>query len=61
MKSIVKKWLEYARADLEAAEVLVSHPKSHYSHQLAVLHCHQAIEKIIKTFISPRQKRCSYG
>ena len=51
MKNIVQKWLEYAKADLEAAEVLVGHPKSHYSYQLAVLHCHQAIEKILKTKI----------
>lgn len=51
MNSIVKKWLEYAKADLEAAEVLIKHPKSGYSYQSAVLHCHQAIEKIIKTVI----------
>lgn len=51
MKDLVKRWLEYAKADLEAAEVLVNHPKSHYSYQLAVLHCHQAIEKILKTVI----------
>lgn len=51
MKIAVKKWLEYAKADLEAAEVLTKHPKSKYSYQLAVLHCHQAIEKILKTVI----------
>jgi HEPN domain-containing protein len=51
MKTIVNKWLESAKADMEAAEVLVKHPKSHYSFQLAVLHCHQAIEKMLKTKI----------
>lgn len=51
MEPLVKKWLEYAKADLEAAEVLTEHPRSHYSYQLTVLHCHQAIEKILKTKI----------
>ncbi|OGC23551.1 hypothetical protein A3J90_01350 [candidate division WOR-1 bacterium RIFOXYC2_FULL_37_10] len=51
MNTHVEKWLNYAKADLEAAEVLVTHPKSFYSYQLTVLHCHQAIEKILKTFI----------
>lgn len=51
MDVIVKKWLEYAKADLEGAEVLMMHPKSHRSYQLAVLHCHQAIEKLLKTVI----------
>jgi len=39
------------KADLEAAEVLVRAGKTSYSYQLAVLHCHQAIEKILKTII----------
>jgi len=51
MNDIAKKWLDYAKADLEVAEVLVKNPKSKYSLQLAVLHCHQAIEKILKTII----------
>ncbi len=53
-EAIIKKWLDYAKADLEAAEVLAQHPKSHWSYQLAVLHCHQAIEKILKTIIVAR-------
>ena len=48
MEEIVKKWLEYAKTDLEAAEVLVKAGKSPYSYQAAVLHCHQAIEKNFK-------------
>ncbi|MBU3924414.1 HEPN domain-containing protein [Patescibacteria group bacterium] len=56
MEVIVKKWLDYAKADLEAAEVLSQHPKSHWSYQLAVLHCHQAVEKILKTIIVARDE-----
>lgn len=51
MKKITKKWLDYARADLEAAEVLLKSGKTHWSYQLCLLHCHQAIEKILKTII----------
>lgn len=51
MNVIVKKWFDYAKADLEAAEILTQHPKSSWSYQLAVLHCHQAIEKLLKTVI----------
>lgn len=51
MDVIVKKWLDYAKADLEAAGILMEHPKSSWSYQLAVLHCHQAIEKLLKTVI----------
>lgn len=51
MDVIVKKWLDYAKADLEAAEILMKHPKSSWSYQLAILHCHQAIEKLLKTVI----------
>ena len=51
MKKVTKKWLDFARADLEAAEVLLNSGKTHWSYQLCVLHCHQAIEKILKTII----------
>lgn len=56
MNDIVKKWFEYAKADLEAAEILAKNPKSDYSYQLAVLHCHQAIEKLLKTVIVANKK-----
>lgn len=56
MERLVKKWFEYAKVDLEAAEILANSPKSHYSYQLSVLHCHQAIEKIIKTVIVSQKK-----
>ena len=51
MDVITKKWFGYAKAYLEAAEILMKHPKSSWSYQLAVLHCHQAIEKLLKTVI----------
>ena len=51
MKKITKKWLEYAKGDLEAAKVLLKSAKSNYSFQLCVLCCHQAIEKILKAII----------
>ena len=51
MDKITGKWLEYAKADLEAAEVLVRAGKTSHSYQLAVLHCHQAVEKIFKTTV----------
>ena len=51
MKSITKKWLDFARADLEGAKVLLRSGETHWSYQLCVLHCHQAIEKILKTVI----------
>lgn len=31
MERLVKKWFEYAKADLEAAEILANSTKSHYS------------------------------
>lgn len=51
MKNLTEKWLDFAKADLEAAEVLLKSGKTHWSYQLCVLHCHQAIEKILKTVI----------
>jgi len=50
-EQLIKKWLDYAKADMEAADVLAKNPKSSWSYQLAVWHCHQAIEKILKTVI----------
>ena len=34
---------------MEAAKVLLKSGETHWSYQLYVLHCHQAIEKILKT------------
>ena len=51
VNTLTRKWLEYAKADLEAAVVLVKSGKTHYSYQAAVMHCHQAEEKMLKTLI----------
>lgn len=51
MNKLTKKWLEFAKADLEAAEVLLKSGKTHWSYQLCFLHCHQALEKILKMAI----------
>ncbi len=56
MKKLTKKWLDFAKADLEAAGVLLKSGETHWSYQLCVLHCHQAIEKILKTVIVDREK-----
>lgn len=56
MSSLIEKWLAYAKADLEAAMVLVGSAISHYSYQLAVLHCHQAIEKMLKTVLITKKE-----
>lgn len=56
MEKITRKWFQFARGDLEAAGVLLKSAKTHWSYQLCVLHCHQAIEKILKTIIVNRRK-----
>lgn len=56
MKTITKKWLEYAKADLEGAETLLKAGKSQWTDQLCVWHCHQAIEKLLKTVIVEKGK-----
>jgi len=51
MKKITQKWLEFAKGDLEGAEILLDSAKGDYSYLLAIYHCHQAIEKILKAII----------
>lgn len=51
MKEITKKWFDFAKADMEAAEVLCKSGKTHWSDQLCVHHCHQCVEKILKAAI----------
>ena len=52
MKEITRKWAEFASADLEAAEVQLQHgSKRGSAYQVAVFHCHQAIEKILKAHL----------
>lgn len=56
MKEITKKWLKFAKGDLEGAETLLKSRKTDYGYQLSVLHCHQAIEKILKATIIEKGK-----
>ncbi|MDI6602526.1 MAG: HEPN domain-containing protein [Patescibacteria group bacterium] len=56
MKKITQKWLEYAKGDLEGAEILFKSAKTQWTYQLSVLHCHQAVEKILKAVIVAKGK-----
>jgi len=52
MKPIIKKWIEFAYSDLDAAKRLfVSHKPNNWTFLLVLWHCHQAIEKMIKMII----------
>lgn len=48
MKTITKEWLNFSERDLQDALILF-HNKSYKN---CVLHCHQAIEKILKAIIA---------
>ena len=56
MKKITQKWLEFAKCDLEGAEILLDSAKGDYSYLLAIYHCHQAIEKTLKAIIIEKGK-----
>jgi len=53
MKNITKEWLYSANSDLQDAGVLFQNK----SYKNCVLHCHQAIEKILKSIIVERDYR----
>ncbi|MCK4859897.1 MAG: HEPN domain-containing protein [Candidatus Omnitrophica bacterium] len=55
MKRLTKKWFEYAEANLEAADVLLKSGRTHWSDQVCVYHCHQCIEKTLKTVIVEKE------
>lgn len=57
MKEITKKWLEFAKGDLKGAEVLLKSGKTQWTDQLCVLHCHQAMEKLLKSVIVEKGKK----
>lgn len=52
MKKITKKWVEFAKEDLKAAEILFSSK----SYRNCIYHCHQAIEKLLKAMIIEKGK-----
>ena len=50
--TIVEKWLEFVRRDLEAAKILFKNgDKMGFAYQASVFHCHQAVEKLLKACI----------
>ena len=55
MKKITQKWLEFAKKDLENAEVLFKGGAGSY--EGAIWHCHQAIEKTLKALLTEQNKR----
>ena len=53
MKTITKKWLDYAAADYQVAKVLLNDGKKlGAAYQAAVFHCHQSIEKMLKAVLT---------
>lgn len=57
MKPIIQKWLDYATADIGAAEILFnSGEKLGSAYQICIVHCHQAIEKILKAHLIKQGK-----
>jgi HEPN domain-containing protein len=50
-------WLEYARADLDAAMRLLNSPQpNNWTFLLVSWHCHQGIEKMLKRIIVSQEK-----
>ena len=47
MNKISQKWFEFAKKDLKSAEILFKGKE----YEVAIYHCHQAIEKSIKAVI----------
>lgn len=47
MKKITQKWLEFAKKDLESAEILLKGK----AYEGSIWHCHQALEKALKAVI----------
>jgi HEPN domain-containing protein len=57
MKEILKKWILFARADLDAAKRLFNIPRpTRWTYLLVLWHCHQTIEKMLKTVMIKKGK-----
>jgi len=57
MKEILKKWILFAKSDLDAARRLFQSPKpTQWTYLLVLWHCHQTIEKALKMIIIKRGK-----
>lgn len=56
-EKILEQWINYAKADLDAAKRLLDSKKpTRWTYLLALWHCHQAIEKILKMVIIKKDK-----
>jgi HEPN domain-containing protein len=53
MRKITKKWLEFAQQDLKDAEILFKNKR----YLGTIYHCHQAIEKYLKTILVEGKKK----
>ncbi|MBU4331733.1 HEPN domain-containing protein [Patescibacteria group bacterium] len=57
MKLILKKWIEYAGADLDVAQRLFKSPRpTRWTYLLMFWHCHQVVEKMIKMVVVKKGK-----
>lgn len=57
MKEILKKWILFAKADLDAAKRLFKSPKpTQWTYLLVLWHCHQTIEKALKMVMIKKGK-----
>ncbi len=57
MKEILKKWILFASADLDAAKRLFQSPKpTQWTYLLVLWHCHQVVEKMLKMVIIKKEK-----
>lgn len=56
-EKILKKWADFAHADLDAAQRLFQSPRpTSWTYLLTLWHCHQCIEKILKMVIIKKEK-----
>lgn len=57
MKEIVKRWLQFANADLDMAKrAFRSHNPNSWTFLLILWHCHQVAEKLLKAIIISKGK-----
>lgn len=53
MKKRVEQWLHFAQIDIESAKAL---NEKEYLTQTAAFHCHQAVEKLLKSLIENQEE-----
>ena len=56
-EKILEKWVQFALADLDVAKRLFKSPKpTSWTYLLALWHCHQCVEKMLKMVIIKQEK-----